>query len=205
MSNKEHGWANPLPAGLVALAVVCFMYYALMLGKVNAGKASILIGLWMIGGFVVQVIVGVVELKEGSIAGGNLFTFFSGFFMLTGGMVFIAKVLCAVNGFPIDPAIEAYAWLPIAITLLLWTPAYMYAPAYMFMVILTFDIALPIMVLMNFGFISHTVGSPIIGYLCLFGGSVSLLLAAAIVVNGTLGRKIIPNPGPLFKLPVPQQ
>jgi len=56
-------WANPAPAGLVALAVACFTFYAILTGKVD-GTAAPLLGCWIIGGFVVQLIVGLIELME---------------------------------------------------------------------------------------------------------------------------------------------
>ena len=36
MSSNEHNtWASPAPAGLVALAIACFCFYALLAGKVD--------------------------------------------------------------------------------------------------------------------------------------------------------------------------
>ena len=84
-------WANPAPAGLVALAVACFTFYAILTGKVD-GTAAPLLGCWIIGGFVVQLIVGLIELMEDAVTGGNIFLFFSAFFMLVGGLEFFVKV-----------------------------------------------------------------------------------------------------------------
>ncbi|MBP8784475.1 MAG: hypothetical protein KBH12_03270 [Synergistaceae bacterium] len=64
-------WSNPSPAGLVALAVACFCFYALQTGKVDS-SASLLLGTWLIGGFVVQVIVGLIDLKNGNHTGAIL-------------------------------------------------------------------------------------------------------------------------------------
>lgn len=42
MSNNNGGWANPAPAGLVALGVACFIFFALLSGKVTAGAMPLM-------------------------------------------------------------------------------------------------------------------------------------------------------------------
>ncbi|NPV90340.1 MAG: hypothetical protein HPY50_06180 [Firmicutes bacterium] len=198
--SKEGGFANPMPAGLVALGMVCFLFYAVMTGKVGAGSAP-LMGMWMIGGFVVQVIVGVIELKEGNLSGGNVFTWFSGFFMLATGLEFITKFLAAQYGWQLDARIDGWGWAALALSLILWTPVYFRSPLYMLIAVLCFDVALPLLALMDLGIISKAAAAPVIGWLALVAGCGGLLLAAAIVVNTTFGRSIIPCPGPIIKVP----
>lgn len=56
-NNKRDSWANPAPAGLVALAVSCFCFFALFNERVTENAAALL-GWWLLGGFVIQLIVG---------------------------------------------------------------------------------------------------------------------------------------------------
>lgn len=116
-----HAPANPGPAGLVALAMACFTFYAVHTGKVE-GSAIPLLGIWLIGGFVVQVIVGVMELNHGNIVGGNIFTFFSAFFMLVTGLELIFKYFAGIYGWAVDARIDGWAWLALSIALITWTP-----------------------------------------------------------------------------------
>jgi succinate-acetate transporter protein len=81
MSEQEKGWANPAPAGLTALAIACFTFYALLTGKVEL-TALPLLGAWLLGGFIVQIVVGIIEYKEGNLIGGNVFTVFAAFLCL---------------------------------------------------------------------------------------------------------------------------
>jgi len=86
----EHSFATPAPAGLAALAVACFGFGAVFMGKVDLSGFPCLAA-WLIGGFVVQYTTAVMELKDHNIPGGNVFLFFSAFFMLAAAISIFAK------------------------------------------------------------------------------------------------------------------
>ena len=115
MSNQENGWANPGPAGLVALAVACFTFFALYTGRVT-GASLPLLGIWLLGGFVIQITVAVIELREGTILGGNVFLFFSAFFMFATGLECLFKFWMSTKGIALDPTIDGYAWIVLALS-----------------------------------------------------------------------------------------
>ncbi|QQZ61222.1 hypothetical protein JI735_33455 [Paenibacillus sonchi] len=195
--NQLNAWANPAPAGLVALAVSCFCFFALFTNQVT-DAAKPLLGWWLIGGFVVQLVVGIFELKAGNTAGGNTFLYFSAFFMLVGGSEQLFKFYMAHNQILLDSRIDGWAWLCLSISLLLCTPAYFKSPFFLCLVIVILDVALPILALMDLGVLSYRF-SHIPGWLLLAAGTCGIYLASAIVVNDSFGRKIYPNPGPLIK------
>lgn len=202
MSGHGGGWANPAPAGLVALAMACFTFFALLTGKVG-GTCIGLMGLWLIGGFVVQVIVGVIELMEGNTTGGNVFTFFSAFFMLVTGLELVFKFFAAVHGWqiagtPIDARIDGWAWLPLAIALLVWTPAYFKGPLFMTLLVLSLDVAVPIVAFKDMGLLAASWG-PIAGLFLLIAGIFGLYVSSAIVLNTAYGKQVLPMPGPIVK------
>jgi len=86
----EHSFASPGPAGLAALAVACFGFGAVFLGKVDISGFPLLAA-WLIGGCLVQYTTAVMELKDHNITGGNVFLFFSAFFMLAAAISVFAK------------------------------------------------------------------------------------------------------------------
>jgi succinate-acetate transporter protein len=86
----EHSFATPGPAGLGALAVACFGFGAVFLGKVDLSGFPILAA-WLIGGGIVQYTVAVMELKDHNLTGGNVFLFFSAFFMFGAALSVFAK------------------------------------------------------------------------------------------------------------------
>lgn len=194
-SNK--GWANPSPAGLVALAMACFTFFALLTGKVEH-TAIPLLACWLIGGFVVQLIVGIIELLEGNSTGGNVFTFFAAFFMLVGGLEFMVKYFASINGWPIDARIDGWAWLALALALLMWTPAYFKSPLILCLAVLCLDVAVPIITLVDLHVLPATM-APIAGYFLAITGALGLYVASAIILNTAYNRTILPMPGPFIK------
>jgi succinate-acetate transporter protein len=181
-------WSNPTPAGLVALAVACFCFFALFNGFVQP-SAMPLIGCWLIGGFIVQIIVGLLDLKGGNYAGGNTFLFFCAFFMLVGGLEMFFKYNAIAAGTPLDTTIDGYAWLALTLVVYLWTPAFLKSFGLLSLVVLALDVALPFIVLNDFKVLPpHLRAVP--AYALLVAGIFAIYLSAALVVNTTFGKKI---------------
>ena len=190
-------WANPTPAGLVALAIACFGFFALLTGKVEHGALP-LFGCFLIGGFVVQFIVALLDLKSGNIAGGNTFLFFCAYFMLASGLEMFFKFFVT----DLDPRIDAWCWMVLAASLILWTPAFYKSVALLFYLVIGVDIALPFVVLTDLRVFSPELSkmfASIAGHTLLLCGLLGIYLSAALVVNGAYGKKIFPNPAPLYK------
>ena len=183
-------WSNSTPAGLVALAVACFCFFAMLNGLVEP-SAMRLIGCWLIGGFVIQLIVGILDLKGGNCSGGNTFLFFSAFFMLVGGMEMFAKYNGIVSGSPLDTRIDGYAWLALSLVVYLWTPAFLKSFSLLSLIVLALDIALPFIALVDLRVFPKSF-SVVPAYALLAAGLFAIYLGAAIVVNTTFGRKIYP-------------
>ena len=195
--NGTKEWSNPTPAGLVALAIACFCFFALLSGRVTGGALPLL-GCWLLGGFVVQFTVALVDLKGGNTTGGNTFLFFSAFFMLVGGLEMILKFNAVTNGIVLDAHIDGWAWLVLTLVLYMWTPAFFKTPLVLTLIILALDVALPFIALMDLGILPKTY-SVIPAWSLLMAGIFGIYLSAAIVVNTAFGRQIYPSPGPIIK------
>lgn len=189
---KVNTWSNPSPAGLVALAVACFCFFALLGGYVDH-SAMPLVGIWLFGGFVVQVIVAVIDLRVGNTTGGNTFLFFSAFFMLVGALEMLYKFQMMQKGIALDSHIDGYAWIVLTVSLLLWTPAFF--KTVLLPIVIALDISLPFITLMDIGFLSKSYSS-IPAYGLLIAGIYAIYVAAALVVNEAHGKTIYP----LFKI-----
>lgn len=192
-SHPPKEWANPTPAGLVALAVACVCFFAMLTG--NVGTSSLpLIACWLAGGFVVQLVVGLLDLKGRNHAGGNTFLFFSAFFMLVGALEMMLKYQAVMAETPLNAQIDGYAWAVLAIVLWLWTPAFLTRFSLLSVVVLLLDVALPFIALMDLG-IAPSALSVIPAWALLAAGVVAVYLCSAQVVNQAFGRVVYPLPG----------
>jgi len=183
-------WSNPTPAGLVALAVACFCFFAMLTSSVE--KTSLpLIGCWLLGGFVIQLVVGLLDLKSGNHTGGNTFLFFSAFFMLVGGMEMFIKYHAMTTGAVLDTRIDGYAWLALTLVVLLWTPAFLKSFGFLSLVVLALDVALPFITLIDLKVLPAGF-SVIPAYALLFAALCAIYLGAAQIVNSAFGKQIYP-------------
>lgn len=200
MSDQQGSeWANPSPAALTALAVAVFIFYAVLCGKVPHNALPVA-GIWLIGGFFVQLVCGIIELKMGNSAGGNTFTWFSAYFMLVTGSMWIFQYFGGMYGWKFDTTIAGFAWVPMCIVLLMQWPAMAKSmPLTVFITICFLNVATPFIVGLNLGILDHAVYGPIVGYCGLIAGLFASYSAAAIINNTTFGKQILPFPGPIIK------
>ncbi|MCL2151995.1 MAG: hypothetical protein FWH57_03390 [Oscillospiraceae bacterium] len=189
-------WANSTPAGLVALSAACVCFFAFLTGRVSTA-AMPLIGCWLLGGFVIQVVVGLLDLKNGNLPGGNTFLFFSAFFMLASGLEMFFKYNAISAGAPLDGRVDGFVWMTLAIVLLLWTPAFFAKFSLLSIVVALLDVALPCIALHDLKVLS-TGADKVVTYIAawalLSSGAVAVYLCSALVVNTAYKKTKYPLP-----------
>lgn len=195
ISTQPKDWANPTPAGLTALAVACFSFFALLTGQVDA-QSTPLIGLWLLGGFIIQIVVALCDIKAGNTPGGNAFLYFSAFFMFVSGSEFIMKFFCGVQGIVLDGRIDGWAWLVLTLVTYLFTPAFFKSNKCLMFVILALDVALPFIVLRDLKIVDFGM---VAGTALLVSGCIAIYLAGAMIINGSFGKTILPIGKPVCK------
>ncbi len=196
---QEHSFASPGPAGLAALAVACFGFGAAFLGKV-AVEGLPLLGAWLIGGCLVQYTTAVMELKDHNILGGNVFLFFSAFFMLGAAISVFSKFFMIKFGMKPAVHVEGWMWMAGATFLTLVTPAYAKGNFFIFLLVVFIDIVLWMIVGVDSGWYGDPAAfKPIIGWLLVASGFIGLYLAGAIVCNTVYGKPVFFVPKPLIK------
>ena len=186
-------WANATPAGMVALAVACTGFFALLNGYLNNAHAIPLLGAWLLGGFVVQFTVAMIDFKGGNHTGGNTFLFFSAFFMLASGLEMIFKYNAIMAGDPLQSLLDGFVWCTLTVILWLWTPAFFAKFNLLSIIIVLLDIALPFVALNDLGVVT-TVGPNIAAWAFLGAAAVAVYLGAATVVNDAMKKKVYPLP-----------
>lgn len=197
MKDQAHSFATPGPAGLGALAVACFGFGAVFLGKVEVSGLPLLAA-WLIGGGVVQYTVAVMELKDHNLTGGNVFLFFSAFFMFGAALSVFAKFMMIKFGMSPHSVVEGWCWMAGAFFLTAVTPAYAKTPLFLLIIVVLLDIVLWFIFLLDMGIISAGF-KPLIGWLLVLAGILAVYMVGAIVNNAAFGKVVIPMPGPVVK------
>lgn len=198
--SQDHTFVSPGPAGLGALAVACFGFGAVFTGKVGLGGLPLLAA-WLVGGGIVQYTVAVMELKDHNMTGGNVFLFFSAFFMFGAALSVLAKYLMLsgiIGAVKPDSMVEGFCWMAGAAFLTAVTPSYLKSPTPLFLIVLFLDIALWIIVGLDMKLIGAEL-KPVVGYLLYATGWLGIYLVAAIVNNHIYGRVVLPTFGSIVK------
>jgi len=194
----EHSFASPAPAALAALAVACFGFGASFLGKV-AVEGLPLLAAWLFGGMLVQYTAAVIELKDHQIGGGNVFLFFSAFFMLAAGISTLSKFFMIKFGMKPAAHVEGWMWMAGALFLTLVTPAYAKGTSLLFLAVVLIDIALWCIVGLDSGWYGDPATfKPIVAWCLIIPGFIGCYLSGAILCNTTFGKPMFWIPKPLI-------
>jgi len=198
MAHTQHTFASPGPAGLGALAVACFGFGAVFLGKVGLGGLPLL-SAWLIGGGIVQYTTAVMELKDHNIVGGNVFLFFSAFFMFAASLSVFAKFMLITFSLKPLAYVEGWCWMAGAAFLTAVTPAYLKSTKAIAILVILIDIVLWIIVMLDLGIADPAVWKPVVGYLLIVSGWIGVYMAGAVVCNTVYGKSVYPVPSPFIK------
>ncbi len=195
----EHSFATPAPAGLAALAVACFGFAAVFLGKV-VPEGLPLLAAWLVGGGLVQYTTAVIELKDHNITGGNVFLFFSAFFMFAAALSVFAKFMMIKFGMKPAAYVEGWCWMAGAAFLTIVTPAYFKGNKIICLLVVLLDILLWLIVLLDMGIAADPVlFKNIVGWGLVVGGWMGIYLSGAVLCNTVYGKPIFPIPTPFVK------
>lgn len=195
----EHSFATPAPAGLAALAVACFGFAAVFLGKV-VPEGLPLLAAWLVGGCLVQYTTAVVELKDHNITGGNVFLFFSAFFMMAAALSVFGKFMMIKFGMKPASYVEGWCWMAGAAFLTIVTPAYLKGTKLIFILVLCVDVVLWSIVLLDMGLAPDPVlFKNIVAYLLIVAGWLGIYISGGVLCNTVYGKPIIPLPAPFVK------
>lgn len=197
MSSDSHSFASPAPQALGALAIACFIFFGLLTGKIGA-DSRLAVACWLFGGFVCQFVAAIIELKDKSLAGGNVMLLFGSFFMLVTSLINLAEFVCHVNNIHLAMACDPYAWLVLAIVLTMFTPAYLVGSPVFLAALIFADAALWFLVMLKFGVIlSPAVSALLAAYCILIVGLFGIYLATANVLNNTFKKVLLPVGKPI--------
>lgn len=155
-------------------------------------------GCW--GGFLVQFPVALIELKEGSVTGGNVFLFFASFFMFVGGVCDILGYVNGCNGWVMDATANGWAWIILLVALVAWTPAYLHeSPAVMGILVCLLDAMVFFVTFMKLGVMGGAGVTAVTAYVALSACILAMYMATGVVLNNAFGKTILPLGEPIIK------
>lgn len=205
MSATQPSFATPIPAGLGALAVACFAFGAVYLEKVTLAGYPLLAA-WLIGGGIVQIVTGVIELKDKNITAGNVFLFFSAFFMFSAAFSVLAKfamVLLVKNGMLPEALldlktykiVEGYCWVGGALFITVIIPSYIKAaPRPLTLMIIMLTACLWLIVGLDLQLLedANKFWHHCVGYLLMTSGLIAIYIVGAVCNNSVFGKELMP-------------
>ncbi len=193
MSDNEK-LANPGPANMVALSMALFIYWLILTGKVT-GSASLVAGYFVFACGIIQLIAAIIYFIRGEMLPGNLVLMFGILFLILGGMNLMLGYFGDFYKLPMDHHISGWTILFLGVVLIVLTPAYIRGPYYFSIALIDIDILLILLAFAELGIVSLSV-MPIVGWLCLVGSILALIIGAGTLINTSYGREIIPLPHP---------
>jgi hypothetical protein len=102
-------WGDATPAAMLATAVVMLANFAVLSGLVET-SSGILVGVWLIGAGLVQLVASLINLREGNSLTGNIQLFYAMVLMIIPGILWIVKFWIATAGLAVDLRADGYVW-----------------------------------------------------------------------------------------------
>lgn len=186
MSQHDHVFANPGPAGLMVLAFYLGCLWPVATGMADHSVAVVLAPLGLAGA-IVQMTAGIIELRNGAILPGNIMLAFSAFMWLGFG----ENLLKALHVMPANTsAVDGWIFLIMGIFMVGFTPGFFLANTAASVFMIATD------VFFNCAALSWLLGSKALWVIA--GWSLPVVVISimwqviAIVLNTHFGKQIIP-------------
>jgi len=190
-------FASPAVAGLGAVVMAAFCFFAFLTGLVEPiGSYIYLAALCIVAG-AVQMIAGVIDLRNKDLVNGGTMLLFGGCFILVAGVNAALTVWGETAGVHSLYPMMGWGVLAGGLCLVMITPAYFYRSSILSAFMIVADLAL---LALGIGFIVYNLILILIGgILLLILGIIGLYLILAICVNTASGRIILPLGNPILK------
>lgn len=184
-------WGDPFPLGLASFGISALVLASVMSGLVDAASLPGVLPLALAVGFLTEIVAGIVHLARGETFAGLVFTAYAGFWLSYALLIhFYAPMVVEADGDP-GAVIGMYllAWAILSAYLLLAALKTNRTTIAIF-VLLT-----AVFLLASFGSFAASDGlSMVAGYVLIADALVALYASAALIVNDTWGKTVLPLP-----------
>ena len=203
-------WSNPEPLGFIALGIGIFSAMPYLTGRVHPISAIATIP-WGITALIVYIIVTIILFRNRDIMGGTAFGVLG--IILSGAITLkaVQGLMILLSGGTIPaplahgiPIVEGMIWVAIAIVLIPIGYLTGYKTRFFAGAIWLADAGVWMMAMVSLGVAGSKAGI-VAGYFIFLLGIWFLYFGIAGLVNGMLGRDVIPVGNPLFRRQIPPQ
>ncbi|MGV3487215.1 MAG: acetate uptake transporter [Tuberibacillus sp.] len=175
--------ADPGPLGLAGFGITTCILSLINAGVLEAGAMGVVLGLALAYGGGAQLLAGMWEFRKGNTFGATAFTSYGAFWI---SFYFIIKAEPSAG-------VPWYLLFFGILTFYLWIGSF-YLNKALFFVFLTLWVTFLLLALGDFGVSGFTETGGWLGEIC---GLLALYTSAAVVINATAGRTVLPVGGPV--------
>lgn len=181
-------WGDPFPLGLASFGIAALVLASVMSGRIDAGATPAVLSLALALGFLTEIVAGVIHFRRGETFPGLVFTAYAGFWLSYALLVqFYA------------PTVTADAAAITGMFLLAWAifSTYMLLAALRtnLTTIAIFVLLTAVFYLAAFGaFLENESLGHLAGHVLIVDAAIALYASAAIIVNTTWERAVLPVP-----------
>ncbi len=181
-------WGDPFPLGLASFGISALVLASVMSGMIDAAATPAVLSLALALGFLTEIVAGVIHFRRGETFPGLVFTAYAGFWLSYALLVqFYA------------PMVSADAAAVTGMFLLAWAlfSTYMLLAALRTntTTVAIFVLLCAVFYLAAFGAFSESTGlGHLAGYVLVADAALALYASAAVIVNTTWDRAVLPLP-----------
>lgn len=182
------GWGDPFPLGLASFGISALVLASVMSGIIDAAATPAVLSLALALGFLTEIVAGIIHFQRGETFAGLVFTAYAGFWLSY-------ALLVQFYG----PQVTADAAAITGMYLLAWAifSTYMLLAALRtnLTTIVIFSLLVVVFYAAAFGAFASNAGlGHFAGYVLILDAAVALYASAAIIVNTTWERTVLPVP-----------
>ncbi len=182
---------EPASLGLFGLAVAALLLGVTYLGIADSANNALLIPWVLFFGATAQFVAGIMEFGRKNIFGATVFTFFS----LAMYAIALTAYINTFTGASVDTTHYAFGLIAVQLFLVIITAASMLTNKVLFAIVISVDIALPIIIAHYLWDIDGAVG----GLFLLVTSALSFYAAGAVLLNSMTEKTILPLGSPIWK------
>ena len=181
-------WGDPFPLGLASFGISALVLASVMSGMIDAAATPAVLSLALALGFLTEIVAGVIHFRRGETFPGLVFTAYAGFWLSYALLVQFYAPMVSADGAAVT-GMFLLAWALFSTYMLLAALRTNTTTVAIFVLLCA------VFYLAAFGAFSESTGlGHLAGYVLVADAALALYASAAVIVNTTWDRAVLPLP-----------